>query len=185
MKNHPEPNSLDPEEPTVFIAPSGLHDYDLVVGLLTRVHPAAVVGQLARLYPLDFDAVAKALPAHALQVLLPATDYRLSLLADPQFDPREELTDLLEDTAAIERIECHPIAGALCLRKEVDLIAEQIGELDIDAAKALWAALVFAQTGIDDYHRIVAHWWTAEFILSASSTTKHTARLPLRSFSNS
>jgi len=53
--------------------------------------------------------------------------------------------------------------------------------MDIDAAKALWAALVFAQTGIDDYHRIVAAWWTSEFILSA---TKQSVP-PLQDFSSS
>lgn len=182
MKNHPESNSLNLEESAAFVGPSGLHDYDIVVGFLTRLHPAVVVGQLARLHPEDFEAIAEALPAHALQVLLPAADYRLCLLADPRFDPRDELTGILEDPEALDRIECHPIADALSVRKEVTLITELISKMDIDAAKALWSCLVFAQTGIDDYHRIVAQWWTAEFILSA---TKQTGALLPQSFSSS
>ncbi len=182
MKNHLKSYSLNLDESAAFVGPSGLHDYDIVVGFLTRLHPAVVVGQLARLHTGDFDVVAQALPAHALQVLLPAADYRLCLLADPRFDPRDELTEILEDPEAIDRIECHPIADALSVRKEVTVITELISGLDIDVAKALWAALVFAQTGVDDYHRIVADWWTSEFILSA---TKQTVPPLLQSFSSS
>ncbi len=182
MKNHPKSYSINLEEFAAFVGPSGLHDYDIVVGFLSRLHPAVVVGQLARLHPEDFEAIAQALPAHALQVLLPATEYRLCLLADPTFDPRDELIGILEDPEALDRIECHPIADALAVRKEATLITGLISKMDIDVAKALWSCLVFAQTGLDDYHRIVAHWWTAEFILSA---TKQTAELPPQSFSSS
>jgi len=181
MKNHPKYYSLNLEESAVFVGPSGLHDYDIVVGFLTRLHPAVVVGQLARLHPEDFEAIAQPLPAHALQVLLPAADYRLCLLADPTFDPRDELAEILEDPEALDRIECHPIADALSVQKEVNVVAEQIGKMDVDVAKALWSCLVFAQTGIDDYHRIVAQWWTAEFILSA---TKQSVP-PFQDFSSS
>jgi len=181
MKNYSNSYSINLEGSSAVVDPSGLHDYDLVVGYLTRLHPAVVVGQLARLHPEDFDTVARALPAHALQVLLPASDYRLCLLADPKFDPRDELAEILESSEALDRIECHPIADAFSVRKEVTLITELINKMDIDAAKALWAALVFAQTGIDDYHRIVADWWTSEFILSA---TKQSVP-PLQDFSSS
>lgn len=181
MKNYSNSYSINLEGSSAVVDPSGLHDYDLVVGYLTRLHPAVVVGQLARLHPEDFDAVARTLPAHALQVLLPATEYRLCLLANPTFDARDELTGILEDPEALDRIECHPIADALAVRKEVIQITDQIGKMDVDTSKALWAALVFAQTGIDDYNRIVAHWWTSEFILSA---TKQSVP-PLQDFPNS
>lgn len=152
----------------LFLTPSGLHDYDIVVGSLCRIHPGAVAGQLARLYPEDFDAVAQALPAHALQVLLPAADYRLVLLAAPQFDPREELQEILESEEALARIEDHPISEALHVGKEVDLILDRVSKLNADAAKALWAALVFAQTSTSDFDRMVAHWSTASYIIDAT-----------------
>lgn len=143
----------------------GEQDYDIVVGIMTRFRPAAVVRQLAAHFQGDFDTVALSLEQVAFHVLRVAGDFNVFCLADPQFDPVEKICLLLETEEARESVEADLISSAIDLSETFTAITAAVQKLTPDQGKALWACLAFGQQAeLTDFEILAASWWTAGFI---------------------
>ena len=151
----------------------GCHDYDIVVGSLTRLRPSLIVQRLAAIYPGDFDLESAAFDSVDHQVLHAAMDYNIFRLADPQFDAADYLCGQLEAADVIDRIDAHPIAGAISVDRTIIQLTAKLKQIDPDGAKALWAALSFAQEArLPDFDLMTAPWWSAAFILTWPSRSQ-------------
>lgn len=143
----------------------GEHDYDIVVGIMTRFRPAVVVRQLAAHFRGDFDAVAQSLDQVAFHVLRVAGDINVFCLADPQFDPVETICLLLETGKARESVEADLISSAINLSETFTAITAAVQTLTPDQGKALWACVAFGQCAeLTDFEILAAPWWTAGFM---------------------
>jgi hypothetical protein len=143
----------------------GSHGYDLTVGLMTRFKPHVIVCQLAQVYAEDFVAHSEAFQRTDFHVLRAAIDFDVFRLADPIFDPVEEMCLRLESADAHDRVAADPIASAIRISGEVASIIQKLNTLSPDQGKALWASLVFGQRApLSNYDRLASSWWTVEFI---------------------
>lgn len=151
----------------------GAHDYDIVVGLMTRFHPHLIAMQLAAHFCEDFDAAAKCLDKVDYQVMRLSGCLSIFRLADPLFNAAESLCVHLETEDALEKIESDLIADAIDVRHTLAALAKKLQALKADQGKAVWASLVFGQTALlTDYELLMAPWWTSSFIrLWASEAT--------------
>jgi len=143
----------------------GDHDYDIVVGQMTRFRPHVIVRQLALHHPNDFEAAAARLDRVAFQVLRVAGSLSVFSLADPLFDPGEELCFHLERDDSVERIKSDLIADSINVQETIASITATIQALTADQAKAAWACIVFGQSApLSDYEILTAPWWTPRFM---------------------
>lgn len=143
----------------------GDHDYDIVVGLMTRFRPHVIVRQLVHHHLKDFEAAAAQLDRVAFQVLRVAGSLSVFSLTDPLFDPRDELCSHLESDDSVERIQSDLIADAINLQETIATITATLQALTADQAKAVWGSIVFGQSApLSDYEVLTAPWWSAEFI---------------------
>jgi len=151
--------------PGAVVGANGNCDFDITVGLMTRFMPEWIVVQLATLFAAQFEAAASKFDRTDIHVLALIASYDVFRLADPSFDPADELCALLETHDAWDRIKQHQIAAALDLDKEISALNQKLSALDPDEGKALWAALVFGQQAqLSGVERLAADWWTADFI---------------------
>jgi hypothetical protein len=144
---------------------NGEHDYDILVGIMTRFRPAVIVRQLVSHFPADFDAVAQSLDQVAFHVLRVAGDFNVFCLADPQFDPVEAICLLLETEEARESVEADLISSAIDVSETFTAITAAVQTLTPDQGKALWACVAYGQNAeLTDFEILAAPWWTAGFI---------------------
>ena len=143
----------------------GEHDYDLVVGLMTRFKPYVIAHQLALHYPQDFEAAAKQLDQVAYQLLRVSGPFSIFNLIDPLFDPGEEICLHLENGDTIDCINADLLGDAIDVDETVVSITAALQSMSADQAKAVWAAVVFGQTApLYDHERLAASWWAPSFI---------------------
>lgn len=164
--------SVDPQFPMHLLSPEnlldarlGAHDYDIVVGLMTRFHPRLIAMQLAVHFGEDFDAAARCLDKVDYHVMRLSGCLSIYCLADPLFNAAESLCLHLEAADALEKIESDLIADAIDVRQTLAALASKLQGLNADQGKAVWASLVFGQTALlTDYELLMAPWWTTSFI---------------------
>jgi len=73
----------------------GTHDYDVVVGAMTRVALPTVVGTCASRWPEDFECAARAVSPASMLVLASHAKVNLAMLADPSFSAAHQLCEQL------------------------------------------------------------------------------------------
>jgi hypothetical protein len=154
---------LSPEN--LINARLGAHDYDIVVGLMTRFQPYVIVHQLALHYPQDFEGAAAHLDQVAYQTLRASGPFSIFSLVDPLLDAGEEICLHLENADTIDCLKADLIADAIDVDATVASITAVLQSMSADEAKAVWASVVFGQTApLHDHERLIAPWWTTAFI---------------------
>ncbi len=123
----------------------GAHDYDLVVGSMTRVSIPKVVGACATQWPEDFTRASQAFSHIGMLVLASSTKVNLALLADPYFDAARELSEQIGAYEFAQRLERSTFGSEVNLSAELDELLMRLRELHPDTAKAVWAGVAFAQ----------------------------------------
>lgn len=140
---HPLKNSLiSPISPREA---RGTHDYDLIVGSMTRSAIPVVVAACASRWPEDFKAAAKVLGPLEMVILAKFVEANLAMLTDPQFDPIMAISRELGAYEVAECIERDRVGREIDVSRTLKELVESVRRLDADAAKALWAGLSFAQ----------------------------------------
>jgi hypothetical protein len=123
----------------------GAHDYDVVVGAMTRTALPKVVGTCASRWPHDFVRAAQAVAPTSMLMLASQAQVNLAMLADPGFDAAHHLCEQLGSYDFAHTVEHSRLGREIDVSSEVSRLLGFIGGLDPDSAKALWAGIAFAQ----------------------------------------
>lgn len=123
----------------------GAHDYDLVVGSMTRVSIPKVVCACAAQWPEDFTRASQAISHIGMLVLASSTKVNLALLADPYFDAARELSEQIGSYEFAQRLERSKFGSEVNVSAELDDLLLSLRRLPPDTAKAVWAGVAFAQ----------------------------------------
>lgn len=123
----------------------GHHDYDLLIGSMTRSAIPAVVGACAVRWPTDFRLAAGDLDPVAMIILSQHLEANLAVLTDPGFDPINVITSELGTYSFAVAVEESRFGREIDVTRELGGIEKSLRTLDADAAKALWAGLAFSQ----------------------------------------
>lgn len=147
------------------VLPIGHHDYDIIIGLLTRLRPSQVVPEIAKIYPEDFTSAAEVLDRCDFYILFHTAQYELARLANPRFDAVDTMTDILEDPDAEDNVAMQAIAKAVNLRKQFDAIYQKLLKMQPDVGKSVWSSLAFAQdTNMDEVDFHMEMWWLPDYM---------------------
>lgn len=148
----------------------GKHDYDIVIGLMTRFRQHVIVRQLAAHFPEDFLEAAEHLNRVGYHVLRTAEHYGVYALANPCFDVAEVISLMLERDEVVDRIHSSEIAGSVDVDDAIAEITAAMQAMSADSAKAVWASLVFSQNAeLSEFDLLAAPWWSAEYIVGTPS----------------
>ncbi len=123
----------------------GAHDYDIVVGAMTRAALPKVVGTCAWRWPSDFARAAQAVGPASMLMLAFHAQVNLAMLADPGFDAAHHLCERLGSYHFAQIVERSRLGREINVSGELNELLRSVGGLDPDVAKALWAGIAFAQ----------------------------------------
>lgn len=139
--------------------PKDSHDYDLVVGAMTRQPSAVIVKTLAGRWPKDFSLAWQTLDQTSRIILLHATKSDLFRLARPRFNATAALLDQLHDPAVEDLFATTPIGKQINIHRCFRELQQQVENLDINSARAAWAGLAHAQDPeTPDEERLLDRW---------------------------
>jgi len=147
------------------VQPIGHHDYDIIVGLLTRFRPSQVVPEIAKIYPADYASAAELLDWCDFHILYYTAQYELARLANPRFDAIDAMIGILEDPDAADNVAKQPIAKALNSLKELDAVQKTLTHMDPDVGKSVWSSLAFAQNAnMAEIDFRSEKWWLPDYM---------------------
>lgn len=136
-----------------------IHSYDIVVSFNRGRPTAEIVRLLAEKWPIDFSVAWQTLDQVSRLILLQTVRATIAPLGRPQFPAATAMLNLVTDPQVQLAFSKTKMGGEINVKRCFRDLEQQIGMLDLNAARAAWAGLAYARDpATSDEERLLDRW---------------------------